>query len=211
MPTPLLPRNEAALTTETLDIDDETVASDLRYRLVFSRSEGADTSGRGFASITTKPPLNTAQNFLAPRPNDESETRRLYAMELLAHGWSQKEIADHLEVTPGAVSQWVRRLRDEGRDGLRSRRHRAGVKPRLTEADWDFVASLLRDSPQTHGFARLTWNCADVARLIHRTFGVQYHSSHIGRVLKARGLMPCIEVVFASGEELPAFKHQNEP
>ena len=36
----------------------------------------------------------------------ERERRRLQAMALLEEGWTQAEVADHLGVTQGAVSQW---------------------------------------------------------------------------------------------------------
>lgn len=40
------------------------------------------------------------------------EGRRLRAFELKQQGWNQREIANALGVTEGAVSQWMKRARE---------------------------------------------------------------------------------------------------
>lgn len=57
------------------------------------------------------------------------EWRRLRAWELWQQGWKQKDIAVALGVTKGAVSQWMKRGREEGEQGLR-RRVARGAEPR---------------------------------------------------------------------------------
>src|SRR5215471_5040853 len=87
------------------------------------------------------------------RPNhfqDWGETRRLKALELSDAGWSQLEIAAALEVTPGAVSQWLRRAHLEGRDALRHRRD-PGRASRLTQDQIDRLLTLLTGSPRAAG------------------------------------------------------------
>ena len=62
---------------------------------------------------------------------DWREGRRRRAWELKAAGWKQQDIAAALGVTPGAVSQWLKRGREQGVEGLR--RHPApGRQPRLS-------------------------------------------------------------------------------
>ena len=41
------------------------------------------------------------------------------AFELKERGWKQTQIADALGVSEGAVSQWMKRAREEGVEGLR--------------------------------------------------------------------------------------------
>ncbi len=62
------------------------------------------------------------------------EGRRLRAFELKQQGWKQQEIADALGVSKGAVSQWMKRARQEGVEGLRHKPP-PGATPRLSEQE----------------------------------------------------------------------------
>jgi len=64
-------------------------------------------------------------------PRDWREARRLRAWELKQQGWPQRTIAAALGVTPGAVSQWLKRASAGGVEALRNR-IRPGPTPRLT-------------------------------------------------------------------------------
>lgn len=46
------------------------------------------------------------------------EGRRFRAAELSQMGWKQRDIARILGVTKGAVSLWMKRVREEGIEGL---------------------------------------------------------------------------------------------
>ena len=59
------------------------------------------------------------------------EARRLRAWELKQQGWKQSAITQALGVTPGAVSQWLKRAREEGIESPR-RRLGSGSPPRLS-------------------------------------------------------------------------------
>ncbi|MGZ3665160.1 MAG: helix-turn-helix domain-containing protein, partial [Ktedonobacterales bacterium] len=62
---------------------------------------------------------------------DWREGRRRRAWELKQQGWKQQDIAAALGVTPGAVSQWLKRGRAQGVEGLR-RHPGPGRQPRLS-------------------------------------------------------------------------------
>ena len=57
------------------------------------------------------------------------EKRRLHAVKLKQAGWKQKDIAVALDVSPMAVSHWIRKMEAEGIHSLRARPH-----PVLTQA-----------------------------------------------------------------------------
>jgi transposase len=54
-----------------------------------------------------------------PSPTNWKEARRLQAWQLKHKGWSQRQIAEALGVSAGAVSQWMTRARNGGLEALR--------------------------------------------------------------------------------------------
>lgn len=68
---------------------------------------------------------------LASQATDWREGRWLRVFELKEDGWSQKQIANALGVSKGAVSQWMKRAKEEGPATLR-RHPPPGQAPRLT-------------------------------------------------------------------------------
>ena len=121
-----------------------------------------------------------------PQPKDWREARRLRAWELKQKGWKQKDIAEALGVTPGAVSQWLKRGREAGTEALHSRRG-GGPKPRLSDKQLADLCQQLAQGAEHFGFRGDVWTQARVAALIKRFFGVTYHPAHVGRVLKQMG------------------------
>jgi transposase len=115
---------------------------------------------------------------------DWREGRRQRAWELKQQGWKQQDIAVALGVTPGAVSQWLKRGREQGVEGLR--RHPApGRQARLTAEQLAQLPALLEPGAEVYGFRGQIWTCQRVAEVIRRTFGVTYHPAHISRLLHA--------------------------
>ncbi len=120
-------------------------------------------------------------------PRDWREGRRLRAWELHEAGWSGVRIAEALGVTPGAVSQWLRRGREGGgRDALRTQ-PRLGKQPRLTAEQRAQIPALLTGGAEAHGFIGDLWTTRRVATVIGRAFGVSYHPAHLSRLLRRIG------------------------
>lgn len=119
-------------------------------------------------------------------PTDWREARRLRAWDLHQQGWKQKDIAQALGVTPGAVSQWMARGRSGGVAALRNRKS-PGAPVRLTAAQQNAIPALLARGAQAWGFRGDIWTRARVAAVIKRAFNVAYHPDHVGRILRRLG------------------------
>src|SRR5262244_2082405 len=95
---------------------------------------------------------------------DWREGRRRRAWELQATGWKQQDIAAALGVTPGAVSQWLKRARERGVEGLR--RHPApGRQPRLTAEQLAQLPALVERGAEAYGARGQIWTCQRVAEV----------------------------------------------
>jgi transposase len=127
---------------------------------------------------------STMEKTLSSQATDWREGRRLRAYELKQQGWKQTQIADALGVTQGAVSQWMRRAREEGVEGLRHKPP-PGATPRLSKDERARLPELLAQGAQAHGFRGDVWTCERVATVIRKEFGVGYHPAHVSRLLKA--------------------------
>lgn len=111
------------------------------------------------------------------------EGRRRRAWELHQLGWPQQQIAAALGVTQGAVSQWLGRARRDGVDALRA--HPApGPCPKLTPQQRAQLPALLARGAEAFGFRGAVWTRRRVARLIDEHFGVRYHPTQVGRLLR---------------------------
>src|SRR3712207_46247 len=79
------------------------------------------------------------------------EWRRQRAYALHQAGWTGRAIAEALGVVPGAVSNWLRRVRAGGRAARRSRRRQSGKRPKLTGAQQQHLLTLLSAGAETQG------------------------------------------------------------
>jgi len=119
-------------------------------------------------------------------PKDWREARRLQAWALKQKGWKQKDIAEALGVSKGAVSQWFNKAASEGVAALRKRKG-GGPKPRLSAEQVNQLPALLSQGAEYFGFRGDVWTRARVAAVIKQTFGVTYSRTHIGWLLDKIG------------------------
>ena len=127
------------------------------------------------------------EKTLSSEATNWREGRRLRALELKERGWKQSQIAEALGVTEGAVSQWMKRAREEGVEALRHKPP-PGAPSRLSEDQRAKLPELLAQGAQAHGFKGEVWTCQRVAVVIRREFGVSYHPAHVSRVVRMLGL-----------------------
>jgi transposase len=118
-------------------------------------------------------------------PHDWKEGRRLRAWALHQRGWTGQKIAEALGVTPGAVSQWLKRAREGGGAAALRRRPPPGPALRLTNEQRARVPGLLARGAAAYGFVGDVWTTARIAAVIETHFGVRYHAAHVSRLVRA--------------------------
>jgi putative transposase len=118
--------------------------------------------------------------------NDWREDRRFLAWELAQNGWRQKDIAAKLGVTNSAVSQWLKRARENGSSGLQGK-VATGAPPLLREEEFHELKEMLKKGALHYGYKGDNWSRKKVADLIYRQYGVVYSDRHAGRLLKKLG------------------------
>ncbi len=132
--------------------------------------------------------MSRMKKTLSSQAADWREGRRLRAFELKEQGWKQRDIARALGITEGAVSQWMKRAKEEGgAEGLR-RKPLRGAPPRLGEGQRAKLRELLAQGAESFGFRGEVWTCARVTEIIRKEFGVSYHPAHVSRLVRALGL-----------------------
>jgi transposase len=120
----------------------------------------------------------------ANQSTDWREERRLQAWELYQQGWKQIRIAEVLGVSRGAVSQWLKQVRDSGSVEVLRRHPAPGQRPRLTDEQFTQLPTLISRGAAAFGFEDDKWTTRRVASAIHQTFGVAYHPGHVTRILQ---------------------------
>lgn len=111
------------------------------------------------------------------------EERRMQAWKLHEKGWKQKDIAEALGVTEGAVSQWLKKAKAQGVQALRHQPP-PGAQPKLSPEQQAQLPALLAKGAEAFGFRGQVWTTARVAEMIKQQFGVSYHRAHCSRLLR---------------------------
>jgi len=137
---------------------------------------------------------------------DWREIRRLRAIELKRLQWKQKEIAEALGVTPGAISQWIRASEDSGLDALRSK-SKSGAPARLNEKQLARIPKLLSYGAEAYGYRGELWTYPRVAYVIEQEFGVRYHPGHVCKLMKTLGWTPHKPQIRAEQRDDPKIEH----
>ena len=137
------------------------------------------TSGMTTTNSMTASGLNRKMSDTA---SDWREGRRLRALELYKQGWKQKHIAEALGVTCGAVSQWVKRIREApGESAVEALRRRkpTGAPSHLTSSQRQGLSHLLSRGAREWGYSDDVWTYRRVAEVIEQAYGVRYHERYV--------------------------------
>ena len=124
------------------------------------------------------------------------------ALQLKEQGWSQRHIASALDVSEGAVSQWMSAAERAGPEALLA--HPApGRPPRLTPTQKRLIPESLWHGPEAYGFRGEVWTRA---RVIEEEFGVRYHKGHVGRLLEDLRWTPQVPITRAAQRDEEAIE-----
>lgn len=122
----------------------------------------------------------------APKKADWREERRKQAWKLKQQGWQQNKIAEALGVSEGAISQWMKKAREEGEEALLAHPPK-GIPARMTQEQKAQMPELLAQGAPAYGFRGNVWTARRVAKVIEQTFGVRYSRDHVGKLLRQEG------------------------
>ena len=118
---------------------------------------------------------------------DWREARRFRAWELHQEGWAQVRIAEALGVSEGAVSQWLKAVREGGVAALRSSTTKRGPRTRLSADERARLPALLKRGAEAYGFRGAVWTHGRVRAVIKQEFEVGYSERQVGRILAQIG------------------------
>ena len=114
---------------------------------------------------------------------------RRFAIELLGKKMTIGDVAQVAGVSESSIKRWKQAFEREGDDGLQLKPH-PGRPAKLDDQQRGRLRQILIDGPQAAGFDTDLWTCRRVAEVVQRTFGVEYHPDHLGRILHDLGFSP---------------------
>jgi transposase len=114
------------------------------------------------------------------------EKRRERAYDLSQAGWSQKAITEALGVSKGAVSKWLARAANGGREALKSQ-PAPGGHSKLSAEQLAALPELLARGAETYGFRGAVWTRSRIRQVIAEVFGVTYHVDHMSFLMQKIG------------------------
>ena len=110
------------------------------------------------------------------------EARRRRALSLLAGGLSLNEAARTLACAPSSVMRWRDAVQRHGAAGL-AVRFSPGRPPKLRPGERRRLVKILLKGALAQGYTTDLWTTSRIAALIRKTFRVNYHPDHVGRLL----------------------------
>ena len=115
--------------------------------------------------------------------------RRRRALDLLAKEITLNEVARRISCSPSSVMRWRDRWNALGEDGLKVETS-PGRPTKMSKQQKDELLQLLLQGPMSFGWRTDVWTTKRIATLIHRKFSIDYHFTHVARILHALNWSP---------------------
>jgi transposase len=151
-----------------------------------------------------------------PRPKGSAElieARRRQALRLLDEGYSLNEVGRMIGSAPSSVMRWRDAVQSGGEEAFKVR-FSSGRPPALTAAQRKQIVKLLLKGAMANGFSTELWTTGRVAVLIQKHCRVQFHRSHVARLLHELGFScqkPERRALERDEEKIEAWKRQRWP
>jgi transposase len=124
---------------------------------------------------------------LARREGDRSAAARMVAIAGALEGMSRSEAARLAGMERQALRDAVVRYNAEGLAGLHDR-PRSGRPPRLDEERREVLRQIVLDGPDVEATGLSAWTLPELCREVEARWGVAYHASHMGKLMRRLGL-----------------------
>ena len=113
-------------------------------------------------------------------------SRRIRSVLLNHSKHSSGEIASMLNVSRSRVSEWLKTYSESGVDGLMEGK-RSGRPSRLTDLQKILLCDIIESGPIAYGLLSGVWTSKLIAKIINYEFSVEYHPSHVWKLLQEFG------------------------
>ena len=117
------------------------------------------------------------------------EALRKQAIQMLADELSLNEIARRIGCNASSVRRWRDRWDSLGKEGLKVR-FSSGRPPKMSAQQKGELLQLLLQGSIAFGWRTDVWTTRRIATLIHRKFSVDYHFTHVARILHGLNWSP---------------------
>ena len=124
---------------------------------------------------------------LARHEKDRAAAARMLAIAGALEGLSRAEAARLAGMERQALRDAVVRYNTEGLAGLHSRRS-PGRRSRLDEERRAALRRLVLDGPDVEATGLSAWTLPELCREVEQRWGVAYHPSHMGKLMRRLGL-----------------------
>lgn len=108
---------------------------------------------------------------------------RIQAVMLNNKGLSCIKIAHDLNRSRSCISEWLKNYRKFGYESLLEG-YRCGCHSKMSESKKEQLKTMLQDSPRNYGFSARYWKPRLVMNVLQTKFGLEYHISHVRRIIK---------------------------
>jgi transposase len=142
------------------------------------------------------------------------EQVRMAAVEFIAAGESDEQVARRFRVTKVSANRWRRAFEAGGISALASK-GAAGARRLLTEDQQRELVELIEQGPAAHGHVDQRWTLARIRELIRERFAVDYRSSGgLHEMLTRLGVswqVPTRRAVERNEEAITAWREETWP